>query len=186
MRIILPLITALLLLSSCQKKLPQGYEPGDEYFSIQNFLDDQWKLKGGQPFVLERKIILNGQSDSSLVPLDSALWTNVRAIFDKTDISDPKYLSRYAFTLLEDKATAVTTLLYQAKEKKLFTRKVMVGMDSYTHKLKSVYIETESNNWIHTKTQKLSYITNRSIQIIEFEKSIASPKKELLLRYSFP
>src|SRR5690606_15593877 len=93
----------VLFLTACGRKDTGPSDPGETYFSVSQFLDDQWANRlEGQPLVLTRLSRFNGRTDSQYVPLDTVLWQKIRSKMDAGDISAPEFLGRYAFTFLEE------------------------------------------------------------------------------------
>jgi len=181
-------ITALLLCTcvmACKQKktTPDG---GDGYISVRQFLDDQWNTIHGQPFTFTRIINLNGTTDTSFVPLDDQLWKIIREPFDAADISSAKFMGKYNFSVAEDAVNGLINFNYEAKSPDEYTQKMIVIMDGFNHRVKSMYIETLRKNNIYYRSQKLNYIPGRSIMIQEFEKSTATPQKDLRVVYMLP
>lgn len=184
---IFPFITLLLLagLSACKdKKKNPGGEEG--YMSVRQFLDDQWNTMQGQPFTYTRIINLNGIRDTSFVPLDDQLWKTIRTPFDAADISSPKFLGKYNFSVAEDPVNGLVNFNYEAKSPEEYVQKMIVVMDGFNHRAKSIYIETLKKSNVYYRSQKLNYIPGRSILIQEFEKSAAAPQKDLRIIYILP
>ena len=182
---IIVLLSILTITFSCREKLKEEDPDVATYFSIKQFLDDQWKNREGIPYTLNKISTFNGLSDSSFIGLDSVVWKQIREKFDATDISEPKYLDQYEYSNYEEDALDVTVLHYEAKDKGLFTRKMDVSVDVFNNRVRTIYIETLKKNAIYTKSQKLLYVPDQIIQIQEFEKSIVSPVKEMKVVYIF-
>ncbi len=163
----------------------QDTASGDSYFSIRSFFDDQWKTRKGIPYTLLRIVNLNGKTDSSFVALDSILWQQLRAPFDAADISDRKFIGQYNFDVFDDESTQTSNLNFDAKTPDLFMQKMYIGADQFSHKVQSVYIETRTTRDGYTHSQKLNYIPDRIVQIQEFEKSTATPAKNLTIEYRY-
>lgn len=179
-RILLLFIPGLLLIS-CSKKKPDNINPeAGTYFSIRQFAADQWNTFRGQHFGMEKIVQFNGKTDSSLTTAFDMDWAAVLKPFFESDISDPKFLGQYNFSTFKDDATFTINLYYEAKNDKLFTRKLMISVDDVTAKVKSIYIETESSNI----QRKLFYLPVRLISIQEFEKD-GPVTKELKIDYRF-
>lgn len=178
-----------LIFSSCQflEKQPvlEQKNTDEGYYSISGFLDDQWNIIGGQPYVLLRVASFNGQIDSSYVHLDSTLWKNIRKQFDPSDISSSRFLNQYTFSMYKEDALNLIYLNYEANLPSLFTRKLNVGVDNLNHKIRTVFIETRSGNRTYEKAQKLTYIPHKLIRIQSFEKSVVSKPEELMVSYYF-
>jgi len=185
---ICPFIALLLLISLCackdKKKSASGEEDG--YMSVRQFLDDQWNTLQGQPFTYTRIISLNGTTDTSFVPLDKQLWNTIRKPFDEADISSQKFMGKYNFSVAEDQVNGLVNFNYEARSPDEYTQKMIIVMDGFNHRAKSVYIETLKKSNVYYRSQKLNYIPGRSIMIQEFEKSTAAPQKDLRIVYALP
>lgn len=179
----------LLLLSGCKYFKKSTYEPPEEeqetYFSVSEFLDDQWKLLAGQPYMLLKVTNFNGSKDSSMVLLDSTLWQQIREPFDAADIGKVQFLEQYRFTTYKENVLNAIYINYEALYKDLYTRRLNVGMDNYNYKIQSIYIEAEKRNRTYTSIRKLTYIPQKSIRIQGFEKSIISKPEEMNVVYYF-
>lgn len=163
--------------------LPEGYQEGDANFSVSQFLEDQYTMYEGQPYLLKKSISINGEVDTGYQQLDSAFFFHIKSIFDKTDISELKYLSEYDYLYTEEEY--YHSLIYTAKDEDLFTQMLVVNLSYNTNRILHVYIETKKDNLFHTKTQKLTFAPQKFIQIIEYEKSFLSSPKNIKLDYAF-
>lgn len=172
-------------LASCKNKPEVVDEDAATYFSIKQFLDDQWKNREGIPYSLTKISTMNGITDSAYIGLDSVVWKNIRAKFDPTDISDTKFLDQYDISSFEEESMDFTTLRYEAKTKKQFTQIMNIDIDNFNNRVRSIYIETLKENSIYKKTEKLLYIPDDLIQIQEFEKSVVSPEKNTKISFRF-
>lgn len=172
----------MLLIASCKKAENVAVDTsGATYFSITQFTVDQFHTFGGQPYTLHKVVTLNGKTDSSFESAFSMDWASVLKPFLASDISDKKYLDRYNFTLFEDDITDTRNFFYEAKDPKLFTKKLQISSDALNNKIQSIYIETEKNG----KVQKLFYKPVKLIQIQEFESSFLGKDKNLKVEYYF-
>lgn len=186
----LTLFIALFLVSSCKKTESQenvapAKKEGGTYFSIRQFFKDQYDTYHQQPFGFVKIVYLNGKVDSSLANVNTIEWGPVLKAFFDTDISDPKFLDQYDFTMFEDNATDTRNFYYEAKNDKLYTRKLQISADVTSSKIRSVYVEAIENSRWHGKTRKLFYMPLKVISIQEFEKSTPGPDKELRVEYRF-
>jgi len=163
---------------------PAG-NPEATYFSIAQFTVDQWNTYHGQPYGIEKTTYIDGKTDSTLLDAYSMDWAAVFKVFFATDISDPKFLGKYDFTMFEDNATSTRNFYYEAKDKELFTRKFQISADQFTDKVRSIYIETEKKTRWSTVTQKLLYMPLKVISIQEFEWSTGGEPKEMRVEYRF-
>ncbi|MBX9449004.1 MAG: hypothetical protein KL787_04510 [Taibaiella sp.] len=177
----------LAVMISCSSKMdtyPEGYEEGDEYFSMKEFFDDQWKNKSELPYVYAKVTKVNDVVEDSVI-MD---WTNeafaeIREEFEKADIGAPGHLGKYNFTLLEDMNSR--TLLYEALDKDAFTQKLILVLDAENNKITSVYAETKDEGIFSTENSKMTYIPDGTIQIVKFRKHMFSKKKEIIITYKF-
>jgi len=174
-------------LFSCKKK--EAQKPVDPnaptYFSIKDFTKDQWKTYHGQPVMLQQVITLNGKSDTMLVSGLTMKWSNIFETFFETDISDPKFLEQYDFSMFEESATQTRTFSYVAKDPALFTQKLQIAADGFTNKIRNIYIETQKQTFWNTQTKKLLYSPMHVLQIQEHNDPLIGGQKELVIEYKF-
>lgn len=187
-RVILSCLFVFIVFHSC-KPAPQEdkamQDDGPGYFSIKQFIKDQWNIYHGQPFGLQKIAYLDGKTDTSFISAFQMDWGTIFNTFFETDISDKKFLDRYTFTSFADDATMTQNFYYEAKEKNLFTQKLQVSADDVSHKVRSIYIETAKNGKWSNFSQKLFYMPLKVISIQEFEWAKAGPQKELRVEYRF-
>ncbi|MBA3830011.1 MAG: hypothetical protein H0X33_13805 [Taibaiella sp.] len=172
-------------LSACKKPVPPPESGGDTYFSLIDFVQDEYKTFHGQPFSFHKIITLNGKTDSAFVKGDNMDWGELLKIFFAADISDSKYLGRYTFNSFEDNTTHTRVLYYEANEEALFTRRLQIVVDPYTDRILSIYIETSKSSMWNSLSQKLFYSPLKVIQVQEYEKSTPGSAKELKMEYRF-
>ncbi|MGT2572044.1 hypothetical protein, partial [Acinetobacter ursingii] len=99
------------------------FKPGDRYFSLYQFAQDQWEYNfRGRPLVLQRVEVKDGRADSSFVSLDTLNWSEITPRFFAADISDPRFLGRYRYSQFDEPLLSTKALLYEALEEDLFTR----------------------------------------------------------------
>ena len=179
------IVFALLFAVSCKETDEAMQKDEGGYFSIIQFAQDQWDTYHGQPFNLTKKVHFNGATDSSLVIATDMEWSPILKVFFETDISDPKFVGRYEFSSFIDRKTTTRNFYYEAKDKKLYTRKLNLMVDYFTDKIKSVYIEAEKDTRLGTKTVKLFYTPMETISIHEIETSKTGESKDLRVVYDF-
>jgi hypothetical protein len=178
----------IMLFTSCKSESPADQpisNAGGTYFSIKQFIKDQWDTYHGQPYTVVKIVKFNGKVDSTTTGAFSVNWADIFDVFFQSDISDKKFLGQYDFSTFEDATTMTRNFYYEAKNNKLYTRKLQIMADSYNNKVKSVYIETEKSDESGTRTQKLFYRPVKSITIQEYSGSLSGPKKELIIEYRF-
>jgi len=176
----------LSILTACGESnvtLPEGYQEGDQNFSVSQFMEDQWQFYEGQPFLLRKKITINDQTDTGYQDLDSAFFFKIKDLLDKSDISELKYLSQYKYEVIEEKP--YFSLVYTALDEDLFTQLLVVNLSYENNKILHVYVETKKENLFHTKTQKITFAPLKFIQVIEYEKSFLSSPKYIQMDYVF-
>jgi hypothetical protein len=155
------------------------------YRSIKSFFDDQWNTRRENPVVLMRLFTFNGQKDSAVVKLDSALWHSLSAIFSEADLKDSTKWDQYAAQVFTDSQNEITHLYYHTDNPDLFVQNEVLTVDMYTEKAKSIYIETREHKKDFIRTQKLHYIPDHLFRIIEYEKSFVSSEKNSTLEYKY-
>lgn len=187
MKIWIFILIAISTLNACSSKMdvyPEGYEKGDEYFSMKQFFDDQYKTKSELPYVFAKVTKVNDVvEDSVIVDWTEQAFGEIREEFEKAEIGKPGHLGKYNFTLLEDFNT--TTLLYEAVDPESFTQKLIVLMDAENNKIQSVYAETNDDGVFAMENTKMTYIPDGTVQIVKFKKGMFSKKKEIIVTYKF-
>src|SRR5690606_17655018 len=128
-----------------QKEKKKKYDTGATYFSVTQFASDQFQTYWGQPFTLEKTVILNGKKDSSLIAASKVDWAKALKPFFDADIGKPEFIGKYDFSVIDDDATVSRTYFYEAENESLFTRTLQIITDPFTNKVKSLFIETEKN-----------------------------------------
>jgi hypothetical protein len=185
------ILIALMVLgsSACKKKQVKG--PGADikghYFSINQFMIDEWNTFSGQPFLIVKAITKNGKTDSSYTNSDTLNWAPIVKTFAETDISDPKYLGQYDFNQFDDNADGTHNFFYEAKPENddLFTRKLLLTIDAYTTKVNGIYIETEKKTVFDDCVQKLYYAPLKIIQIQTEDKPLVGSSTHTVVEYDF-
>jgi uncharacterized lipoprotein len=176
----------VLLLSACSKtdRVQEKAAEGT-YFSIIEFAQDQWYMYQGQPRSILKKVYFDGKTDSTYTNAFEVDWASVLKVFFETDISDPKYIGQYDFSAFEEATTTSKGFYYEAKNEKLYTRRIHITSDYFTDNVKSIYIEAEKSDRMGTKSLKLFYEPLQSISIHELETSKTGQKKELRVVYEY-
>jgi hypothetical protein len=184
--LILLLFPLLVGVTACKKKTPAKPDSSQgTYFSIVQFTSDQWKTYSGQPYVLQKTVTLNGQTDTVFLSAYKVNWGEIFKIFFETDISDPKYLDRYDFNMFEENTTQSRIFSYTARDPELFTQKLEITADVFNNKIRNIYIETHKSTFWSQQTKKLFYSPVRVIQIQEHTSPLIGSDKELVIEYKF-
>lgn len=184
----LSLLLVLLLPMSCNKT--EESEKADiqetgTYFSIIEYVKDQWSTYHGQAFAINKRVYLNGKADSTYTNTLDMDWASVFKTFFNTDIGEKKYIGQYEFSQFRDDATMTNNFYYEAKNDKLYTKKLHIMANYYTDRITSIYIEAEKDTRLGTKTVKLFYVPLDVISIQEEETSRTGEKKDLRIEYDF-
>ncbi|MES2702395.1 MAG: hypothetical protein V4649_07140 [Bacteroidota bacterium] len=178
-----------LLSGACKKKQVKDPYTSLEgnYFSVRQFVLDEWNTFSGEPFVLVKTIKIGDKTDSCYTNSDTLDWSRLFKVFFATEISDRKYLGKYNFTQFEDNDDFTHNFFYEAKEDvdDLFTRKLLITIDAYSKMVKGIYIETEKKTLLSTTIQKLYYRPMKTIQIQTTEKALFGDKKHTVEQYDF-
>jgi hypothetical protein len=175
--------------SSCKKGEEQNTPSADlsngTYFSIKDFTKDQWKTFHGQPYVLQQYTTLNGKTDSVMLSALTMKWSAIFKTFFEADISDPKFLNRYDFSMFEEPTTQTRTFTYTAKEPELYTQKLQIAADIEHNKIRNIFIETKKETFWNSETQKLLYSPVHVLQIQQHNDPLIGRQKELVITYKF-
>lgn len=176
----------LILLTSCKSEVKETEgTDGRTYFSVATYIQDQWDANRGQGYGMVKKVYFNGKVDSVFTNAIDLDWAPILKVFFDTDISDPKYIGQYDFSAFDDTLTRSRNFYYEAKDKKLYTRRLHITSNFFTDKITSIYIEAQKNSRVGTKNLKLLYTPLETISIQEWETSKTGEQKELRVVYEF-
>jgi hypothetical protein len=171
--------------TSCKEKEkadPYASEKGS-YFSVKKLSLDEWETHAGEPISFVKTVKDGNKVDSSFVNIEHLDWVSILETFTATDISDRSFLGKYSFNQFEDEFDNTRNFMYEANDKDLFTRKLLITMDSKTMLLKGIYIETLKKSLLGERQQKLYYSPIKTIQIQESFKPIIGSKSEKITKY---
>ncbi|HTO16845.1 MAG TPA: hypothetical protein VLZ83_13835 [Edaphocola sp.] len=171
---------------SCKEKPKVEYDPDTSYWSVNQFIIDQYNLKVGDPVAITKVVEIDGKTDTTYHPLEEIDWATIFKIFGKADISNPKFYDKYTYNNFDDNFLELSTMTYNAKDPKLFVQREDINYDNISRAIKFIYIETNENSWFFSKQQKLSYYVNDKIIIQETEKAKFSKEKNLMITYILP
>ena len=179
-------ILIIILFSSCKEETAEERiaKLGITYFSVNQYIYDQWTNYKDVPFTILKTENINGKIDSSYTNSEKLDWVPIIKIFFETDIGDVEMLGHYKFSQYEDKEDKTVNFYYEANESYLFTRKLLISADPFTSHIKAIYIETQNHSMIFGDTkQKLYYAPLKTIQIQKYEKPLFSDKKSTITQY---
>ncbi|MBS1585933.1 MAG: hypothetical protein JSS82_10370 [Bacteroidetes bacterium] len=186
--VVLPL-TAVLLFATCKPrpKPAPAINAGEKgtYFSIKQYIKDQWNTYLGQPFGIIKVTTRQGKADSLLKNAYNLEWGDILNKFCATDIGNPEYLGHYRFDMFLDESTDTRNFYYEAIDDTLFTRKLQISAMQENNKIRSIYIETERKTGTKDIVQKLYYSPLRVIQIQEFDALATGDKNASRVEYFF-
>ncbi len=178
-----------LFVSGCKKKKNATDEFADvkgNYFSINQFIVDQWNNFPGPTCVLYKNVRVNGKTtDSSYTNTDKLDWTPIFQTFAATDISDRKFLGKYKFNQFDDPQDQTHNFFYQADDDDLFTQKLLITLDMYNMKVRGIYIEAFKKTATKETTEKLYYAPLKTLQIQTDEKPVFGSRKHTVENYDF-
>ena len=181
------IVPFMMVAPSCKKKQDKGAVDSiaGNYFSINQFMLDEWNTFAGEPFMISKSVKIEGKLDSTLTNSDNLNWGPIVKTFSETDISDRKYLGQYKFTQFDDNADHTHNFFYEALDDDLFTRKLLITIDQFTSKIKGIYVETEKKTIFDDDVQKLYYAPLKTVQIQTDEKPLMGSKKYTVTEYTF-
>ncbi|MGC4079358.1 MAG: hypothetical protein QM702_20420 [Rubrivivax sp.] len=186
-RSILLVVFCALMTGSCRKEQPAATTVPNQpvYFSIKDFIRDQWKTFHGQPILLTRYTTLEGRTDSATLSALNMQWSKLFKIFYETDISDPKFLGQYDFETFDEGLTQTRNFIYTARTPELYTQKLQIAADLVTRKIRTIYIETSKQSFWNTRSQKLLYAPMKVLMIHETNDPLIGSVKDLNIEYKF-
>ena len=182
------IVGVLCLLTACKKgndEAAQAAADGRTYFSIAEYAKDQWQNLKGEPWGIKKTVYFDGVVDSSVSNVIEMDWSPVFKTFFETDISKEKFRDKYDFSAFEEKMTSTKNFVYEAKDPKLYTRKLMITADVFSDQITTIYIEAQKNDRMGTRDLKLFYSRLDKITISEVETSSTGKRKEMRVEYQF-
>ena len=176
------------MVAGCKKK-----ETKDEfadikgnYFSINQFIVDQWNNFDDMPFVIIKSTRVDGKTtDSVITNSDTLNWAQIFNIFSATDISDRKNLGLYNFNQFDDNQDNTHNFFYMAKDNDLFTQKLLITLDQRNMRVKGIYVETYKKTVFDECTQKLYYSPIQNVQIQTDDKPLFGKRKHTVVEWDF-
>jgi len=155
------------------------------HFSMKSYLADQWSMKKNDPYTIMKVTEVNGKRDSTLIPLDSALWVKMFEPFYASDIGEPKFQGWYRINTYSDEVTETNHLNYEAISPDYFTQKMDLGVNPVSNDVMSVYIETIDKKTDTIISNKLQYRPSEIVRIISFIKAKDKPGVTIKTEYKF-
>ncbi|MBL7706131.1 MAG: hypothetical protein JNM21_11360 [Taibaiella sp.] len=178
-------IIGMLLLAACNPKPDKEYDPDTSYWSMNQFLIDQYNVRKLDPVVIKKTVDLNGKIDSAFIPIADIDWATVYKVFGAADISNPSFYNQYEYKNFDDNFLEMSTMTYTAKDPNLFVQRLDINYDNISGKIDVVYAETNDDGLLRQKQQKLSYYVGKKVIVQETEKGIFSKEKNLTVTYEF-
>ena len=177
----------MMVVPSCKKKAEKSAADSiaGNYFSINQFMLDEWNTYAGQPFMIDKVVKTDEKTDSALTNSDVLDWGSIVKTFSETDISDRKYLGQYKFTQFDDNTDHTHNFFWEALDEELYTQKLLLTIDQFTSKVKGIYVETEKKDAFDDCVQKLYYAPLKTVQIQINDKPVLGSKKYTIITYNF-
>lgn len=182
------IVGVLCFLTACKQgedEVVQTNADDRMYFSVADYARDQWENLKGEPWGMKKTVYFNGAVDSSITNVIEMDWSPVFKTFFETDISKAKFIDQYDFSAFEEKMTSTKNFVYEAKDDKLYTRKLMITADAFSDQITTIYIEAHKNDRMGTRDLKLFYSRLDKITISEVETSSTGKRKEMRVEYQF-
>ncbi len=184
------LLLFVLFFSSCLEGDTKANKPVSpptqgHYFSINDYIKQQWATYRGHPFGIMKVVRMNDHSDTLYLNSFEIEIGKIVEVFSATDISTNEHVGQYDFSLFADDITMSINYFYEAKSPDLYTQRLQIMADDVTHLVKSIYIETDKKTTLNTIHQKLTYKPAKRISIYEKESSKVGPSKEVNVDYIF-
>lgn len=181
---ILPLLCSLGFLSCKERtQLDLLTEEKGNYFSIKQYILDEWTTHAGEPLVFKKTVKTDGKVDSSMTNVERMNWPEILEPFIAADIGDRKFLNKYTFSQFDDEMDNTRNFMYVANTEDLFVQKFLITMDISSNKVRGIYIETYRKILWSSTSQKLFYTPARTIQVQEYKKPLIGSKKETITQY---
>lgn len=189
-RTLLPVVAVVLLVACKPRVKPQSADIADNagqgtYFSINQYIKDQWNTYLGQPYSIIKVTKQNGKTDSVIMNAYTIEWGDIFKRFFESDIGKPQYIGHYKFDMFLDESTDTRNFYYEAIDDTLYTRKLQISAMQENNKIRSIYIETEKRSGTRDVIQKLYYSPLSVIQIQEFDALATGDKNQLFIAYYF-
>jgi hypothetical protein len=182
------LLATLYACGSKGKKEAAALPPADPnelmYFSMTDFVKDQWEIFKLQPYTFFKFVTKDGKTDSSMVSAYEMDLGEIMLAFVRTDIGRKEFLNKYNFSVVDEGASFTRTYYYEALEDDLYTRTLQVTTDPTNNRIKAVFVEAVDTKSSPRKSVKLYYAPHKVIQ--ETTKSTMGSAKEVKTEYRFP
>ena len=188
MKMSLFLAVLVAALAGCEKKPnpADAYPEGMTYYPIHLYVKQQADYYAGQPLTFYKISTLNGKRDSMLTNINKIDWAAIYKTFIAADISDRKFLGKYKYSEFYEPTNSTNSMVYEAQEDDLFTRRFMVNKDSENGRITSVFIQTEKGSKREGTKQMLYYNAGELLQIQEQQWTKAGTKgREMTVEYRF-
>ncbi len=177
-------IALLVLLGACgsREKVAAVYP----YFSIRDFMFDQFTRYRDVPVTFEEKHTENGDSAKVTYGSFYQLETgDILRTFAESDISDSLLKAQYEYEWVVDTATSTATLMYKAKSPAMLTQKLDIALRMRDSRIKSVYIEKHKKSFWKTTDEKLWYSVGKNVSIQRRSQPLIGTTREELIELGF-
>ena len=159
---------------------------GIGYFSINQYLYDQYKNYDGHPITILKTIKEKDKEDTVYSNSEKFDWKEVLDVLTETDISDKDMLGHYKYRQYMDDAAKTVSFYYDAEDDYLVTRQLLIVADEFTYHIKSIYMETFDHSMIFgDKKQFIFYVPLKYLQIQENKAPVFGAKSRRVISYYF-
>lgn len=172
----------LTLFSGCiQKSEVKPLEEG-QYYDLKGLLDSQIAILDSLGFRLQKKAVINKESDTVIISMDDESWEQEFEVFKEADLNKPVLRDRYLIDSLTEQTSNLRILQYLPKDS--ISSGVISFKIFYLDSLEDVrklQIKMKENNPIFT-SQKIMEMqfADQNRQLILTEFSLAGYHKMIL------
>lgn len=179
MRPILILIGVLVFFSSCRKVQQIDSE---QYFSVDQLVDEQIGLFLLQQSALDKLAIINNDSAQVALTPDSLAWNNEFQIIKAMDINKPALIGQYKVEQRDDPNSNLTILSYQARNKNLKIESLEIYYLNSIDNIKYIEIEGRQTNSIFELFKKVNLTFDKTNDKLMLEEYTVEGYQKMLLQ----
>ena len=129
-----------------------GSRPKLNYFDLKGFIDSETE-RLAQQVSFSKTVFVNGEKETKKV--ENVNLKNELKPFSDSDINKPSWVGKYAVDSTFNQKKELVSLRYQAKDKKLKTKNLVV--DFYKNVVSKIFIKNATNSSVANTYQTLTY-----------------------------
>ena len=159
----------LFSISGCNLLDNKAADVKGQHFNMSQFINAQCTLLSKQHMRLEKKVFLNGNSESQTLKVEN--WQKELSAFSQADIDKPAFYGKYEIdsTFRNQNLSFIS---YRALADKLKIRELDIAFDSLGNPV-NINVKTKSRNVLYASSQVLTFETQNGyivsgIQSIQF------------------